>query len=250
MTFSGTQPASVQLVTNTSGGLFDSSTAYTIDAAPDIIAKLAWDPSFGGHYEVYGIASFFRDRNNFVNRTDIGGGIGAGAIIPIMPKVLDFQLSGLVGQGVGRYGTSQLPDATFGADGSLHPLTTYSVLSGVIWHEQPTLDIYGYAGLEHADRWYQDVGSNHYGYGDPNVSNAGCFVYGGTCTANTRDIMEATVGYWWQFYKGDFGSVRWGTQFEYIARNIWSGTNGGVGKSGGGTTDDAILMTSIRFYPF
>ena len=29
-------------------------------------------------------------------------------ILPVIPKMLDFQVSGLIGQGVGRYGTSQL----------------------------------------------------------------------------------------------------------------------------------------------
>ncbi|HLG88272.1 MAG TPA: hypothetical protein VKZ79_13880 [Alphaproteobacteria bacterium] len=249
MTTGGTIPANVNLVTNTSGGLFDPNTAYSIDAAPDIIAKVAWDPGFG-HYELYGIASFFRDRANHQNNTDVAGGVGAGAIVPIIPKMLEFQLSGLVGQGIGRYGTSQLPDATFGADGSLHPLTAYSILGGLIGHPDPSLDVYLYAGLEHADRWYENIGANHYGYGNPALNNSGCFVEGGTCTANTRDIMEGSAGFWWKFYQGDFGSVRWGGQFEYITRNIWSGTNGGAGRPGGGSTDDAILMTSFRYYPF
>jgi hypothetical protein len=246
MTATGTAPSGAgNLVTNTGGSLFDSSTAYSVDAAPDVIAKVAWDPGFG-HYEVYGIASFFRDRVKFQNRTDIGGGVGAGAIVPIIPKMLDFQLSGLVGQGVGRYGSSQLPDVTFGADGSIHPLTTYSVMAGLIAHPDPALDIYAYGGLEHADRWSQTIGKTNYGYGNPNASNAGCDTEGSAlpCTANTRDIMEGSLGFWWKFYRGDFGNVRWGGQYEYVARNVW----GGVG--GGGTADNNILMTSFRYYPF
>jgi len=249
-TVTGTAPSGAgTLVSNTSGNLFDSSTAYSIDAAPDVIVKAAWEPGFG-HYEVYGIGSFERDRVNFNNRTNVAGGVGAGAIVPVIPNLLDFQLSGLIGQGVGRYATSQLPDATFGANGSIHPLTTYSLLAGLIAHPDPSLDIYSYAGIEHADRWYQSIGKTNYGYGNPAYVNSGCQGNGhieGTalaCTANTRDITEATVGFWWKFYQGDFGSARWGTQYEYIARNVW----GGVG--GGGTADNNILMTSFRFYPF
>ena len=97
-----------------------------------------------------------------------------------------------------------------------------------------------------ADRWYQNVGATHYGYGNPALSNAGCQTEGSalTCTANTRDIMEGTLGFWWRFYQGDFGSARWGVQGEYVARNVW----GGVG--GGGTADNMIVMTDFRYYPF
>ncbi len=249
-TVTGTAPSGAgSLVSNTSGNLFDSSTAYSIDAAPDIIVKAAWEPGFG-HYEVYGIGSFERDRVAFNNRTNVAGGVGFGINLPVIPKLVDFQLSGLVGQGVGRYATSQLPDATFGADGSIHPLTSYSLLAGVIGHPDPSLDIYSYAGIEHADRWYENVGSTHYGYGNPSYVNTGCtgnnHIEGtaAACTANTKDIMEGTVGFWWKFYQGDFGSARWGAQYEYIARNVY----GGVG--GGGTADNSILMTSFRFYPF
>ena len=39
-------------------------------------------------------------------------------------------------------------------------------------------------------------------------------------------------------------------EYEYIARNIWSGTSGGPGRPGGGTADNNIVMTSFRYYPF
>jgi hypothetical protein len=238
------------------GGNFDTDTGgstYSNDAAPDIIAKLAFEPGWG-HYEVYGIARFFRDRANFINQTTVGGGVGGGAILPVIPKMLDVQLSGLVGDGIGRYGSAQLPDVTFGTNGAIKPLTEYSLLAGVIGHPTPSLDIYAYGGLEHADRWYQNVKSGatvtQYGYGDPLANNSGCFVEGGTCTANTNNAIEGTAGFWWKIYNGDFGSVRFGAQYAYIARNIYSGTNGGAGKSGGGTADNNMIFTSFRYYPF
>jgi len=254
-TFQGSLPAAAgnqNASAAVGGGLFDTDTGavtYSNDAGPDIIAKAAWDPGFG-HYEVYGLARFFRDRANFQTKTDVGGGVGAGAIIPIVPKLLDFQLSGLVGQGVGRYGSGQLPDVTFGADGSIHPLTEYSLLGGLTGHPSSAFDVYLYSGLEHADRWSETIVNGktktNYGYGNPNASNAGCNTEGSAlaCTANTRDLMEGTVGFWWKFYQGDFGSARWGGQYELVARNVW----GGVG--GGGTADNNIIMTSFRFYPF
>ncbi len=250
-TTTGTAPSGTgTLVTNTGGTYFDADTggpSYSIDAAPDFIAKVAWEPGFG-HYELYGIASFARDRVNFVNHTQIDGAVGFGVNLPVLPKLLDFQVTGQVGQGEGRYSAGQLPDVTFGANGSIHPLTDYNVLVGLVGHPTPAFDVYGFAGLEHADRWYQNVkvgaATTQYGYGDPLANNTGCNIEGGTCTANTRDLMGLTTGFWWKFYQGDFGSARWGAQYEYVARNVWPGAGGG------GTADNNIVMTAFRFYPF
>ena len=45
------------------GGLYNAFDAngYTVNKAPDLIFKAAADPGFG-HYELFGIVSFFRDR--------------------------------------------------------------------------------------------------------------------------------------------------------------------------------------------
>ncbi len=259
-TTTGTAPSGAgALVTNTGGAQFDADTGgptYSIDAAPDFIAKVAWEPGFG-HYEVYGIASFARDRVNFINHTNLDGAVGFGVTLPVVPTFLDVQLSGQVGQGEGRYAAGQLPDVTFGPNGSIHPLTDYNVLAGVVGHPTPTVDVYGFAGLEHDDRWYQNIKvgakTTSYGYGNPAYNNVLCegndHIEGNTttglaCTGNTRDLMGTTVGFWWKFYQGDFGSARWGAQYEYIARNVWPGVGGG------GTADNSILMTAFRFYPF
>ena len=76
---------------------------YSIDVAPDVIVKVAWDPGFG-HYEIYGLGRAFRDRAAQENHTMYGGGVGAGMILPLA-RQLDFQLSGLAGRGIGRYGS-------------------------------------------------------------------------------------------------------------------------------------------------
>ncbi|HXO61306.1 MAG TPA: hypothetical protein VN850_05790, partial [Candidatus Acidoferrales bacterium] len=46
-----------------SGGLYNAfdPTGYTVNKAPDLVAKLAVDPGWG-HYELFGIVSTFRDR--------------------------------------------------------------------------------------------------------------------------------------------------------------------------------------------
>lgn len=105
--------------------------AYSDNFAPDIIAKVAADPGWG-HYEMYGLLRFLGGRVSFAsngtgkNYTTTGEGIGAGMIVPVVPRMLDFQLSGLVGQGIGRYGSASLPDATFSPTGKIEPLAEYT----------------------------------------------------------------------------------------------------------------------------
>ena len=44
------------------GGLYNSTANYSFNLAPDMIAKIAYRAGPWGHYEVFGIARFFRDR--------------------------------------------------------------------------------------------------------------------------------------------------------------------------------------------
>ena len=46
----------------TGGGLYNSTANYSFNLAPDMIAKAVFEPAPGQHYEVFGIASFYRDR--------------------------------------------------------------------------------------------------------------------------------------------------------------------------------------------
>ncbi len=68
--------------------------AYSTDIAPDVIVKAAADPGWG-HYEVFGIARFFHDRvsgvGNGHNNTRLAGGVGGGAILPVIDKQLDVR---------------------------------------------------------------------------------------------------------------------------------------------------------------
>jgi hypothetical protein len=169
------------------GGLFNfiDTAGYTINKVPDLIVKAAADPGLG-HYEVYGILSEFRNRiypcgvvgtdkkdtappltptsifcpvdqstspsslGSF-NQTKIGGGVGINFRVPIVPQKLEFALQGLAGDGVGRYGSAQLPDLTFRPDGSEALIRTAHGLSGLEFHSAK-LDAYAYAGAEYAAR--------------------------------------------------------------------------------------------------
>ena len=244
------------------GGLLNQYTTYSINHIPDVIAKTAWEPTVAGrrvHLEAMGMYTDLYDQVgalpgvlSYTNtRYDTAGwGAGGGMIVPIMPKLLDFSGSTLIGRGIGRYGSGQLNDATFNPNGSLDALPEVMFLTNLTLHATPTLDIYTYAGEE---RILNANNTAFAGYSPLTVNNSGCYVIGGVCGGNTKDVWEITGGFWNKIYDGPLGSVRVGLQYEYIERSLFSGT----GASGGlpayaGTPrfNEQDAYASFRYYPF
>jgi hypothetical protein len=185
----------------------------------------------------------FTDRAAGANRHTWGYGFGGAATMPIIPKFVDLQLSGLAGYGIGRYGSGQLPDAAFKSD-NIHLVAIPEVqgLVGLIGHPWSGNDLYLYGGWEHADRAGAHSTS---GYGSPTLDVSGCGIEGGkTCQAETRDLKEITAGFWQDIYKGSYGRFVFGLEGGYIWRDAFSGV-GGTPK-----TNIGIFMTSFRYYPF
>jgi len=231
--------------------LENSTTTYSLDFAPDTIAKVAFDPGYG-HYELYGMARGFRDRYpntaEGTNNTTWGSGVGAGVILPLT-RQLNFQLSGLTGKGIGRYGSAQLPDVTVKPDGSLATVSEVDALAGLILKPTSRWTVYLYGGLEQADRtsFTNVAGTLGYGYGSSLYNNSGCdSVTGtaGTCMANTRSVEQLAGGFWWKYYQGEIGNLQLGLQGSYTKRNTFSGVGGDP------NTDISMVFASFRFYPY
>jgi hypothetical protein len=251
------------------GGSFLTGATITTDKAPDIIEKAAFDPGWG-HYEVSALQRFFTDSTltcalapciagsiaqpgTTSDKTAFGWGVGGSVLLPLIPNRLEFTGSVLYGQGIGRYGAGQLPDVTIAADGSLTPLTGLQAMVGLVGHPTEGLDIYAYGGLEQVNAKFFNSGTTLLGYGNPGFSNFGCTIaipssFAGTtpanCIANNRRLSEVTVGFWQNLYRGDYGRVAAGAQYEYIKRQAFAGIGGAP------STDDNIVMTSLRWYPF
>ncbi len=232
------------------GATLNSLTTYSTEYAPDVIAKATADPGWG-HYELFGIARFLHDRVSSVgtgsNNTVLAGGVGGGFILPVIKGKLDFQASGLVGQGIGTYGSGQFSDATLARDGSPQPLPEVIALLGLVARPVKPIDLYAYVGTEQiTHREDFSIKGKGYGYGSPLYSNAGCNIELSTlpCTANTSGIVEGTLGGWWRFLKGDYGTMQTGVQWAYVRRDAFSGVGGSP------KTDDNILMFSFRYLPF
>jgi hypothetical protein len=291
------------------GGLYNAfdATGYTTNKAPDLIAKVAVDPGFG-HYEIFGILSTFRARvypcavvspaastpttilvgdpiscaanpaattpsaAGAFNDTRIGGGVGASLFVPIIAKKFDFGLKGVIGDGIGRFGSAQLADVTARPDGTLAPIRAYHAIARFEVHPTPKLDLYAYFGDEYAARTaytgYQSVklttntltgaapgdpvtttttvttsSGGIGGYGSPFANNSGCSTEtaptnqntpgaGGTCAGDIRNIIEGSAGFWHRFYSGPKGRIQWGIQYAYFTKSAWSGNNNVLANPG------------------
>ena len=276
-------------------GLLNNLTQCSNNKFPDVIEKVAFDPGWG-HYEALGIQRWFTDEvaltgapflpagatsPGWQEKTNFGWGVGGSVLLPVIPKFLDLQGSVLTGQGLGRYGSSQLADVTIGPDGTLKPLHTTQVLLGFVAHPWEGLDLYGYAGQEQvgSNFWNITTGAvtTNGGFGNPAFGNGGCFnentsstfaaafnspVTGTLCTANVHRTQELSFGFWQQLYKGDLGQVRFGAQYEYVRLQAFAGTPvaTGIGTAAaplagptpnlGLNPNNNIVFFSLRYYPF
>ncbi len=254
-----------------SGGLYNAFNAnYSFNPSPDFVVKAAFEPGWG-HYEVFGLISDFRDRvfpdagaktpsaAGAFNDSKTGGGIGANARGSLANKHVDVGVHFFGGNGVGRYGTAGLPDATVHPDGTLALIRGYQALGTLEWHS-PKWDVYANAGGEYAARTaFETASGKGVGYGSPLLNNTGCSVEqlptGGAgftpgaltnCTGDTRNVIEGTFGFWYRFYNGPKGKIQWGPQYSYVVRNTWSGTT--AGGSGQPHAVDNMFFTSFRYY--
>ena len=282
-------PAGSSLPTNvllgaagTSGGLYNPNANYSYNLAPDMIAKVAFEPGWG-HYEVFGIARFFRDRiypNEIViknpdgtttiggsaagafNDSTVGGGLGGSARAPFANKKLSLAIKGLWGQGTGRYGTSTIADTTLRPNGQLALLHNFSALGTIEANPTARLTLYANYGGDYVGRRY----FGKVGYGSPLTNMSGCNTEplpsatptnGGdgftpstpaNCGGNTKDVQELSTGYWYDFYRGPAGRFRQSIQYSYFQRNIWSGDGGTTNPGGGAKGTDNVVETAIRYY--
>jgi hypothetical protein len=250
----------------TGGGLYNSTANYSFNEAPDVVAKMAFEPGWG-HWEVFGVGRFFRDRiyptgGTPYNDSRVGGGIGGGFRVPMAKKTITLGLKGLYGDGTGRYGDSTIADITIRPNGTIAPLHNFSALSTLELNPGKRTNIYFNYGGDYINR--DIIGTNGYGLYTANMT--GCNTeatpgatganggYGfapgstGTCAGNNKDVQEATSGFWYNFYNGPKGRFRMGIQYSYFNRNLWSGNGGTTNPGGNAKGVDNIVETSMRYY--
>lgn len=271
----------------TGGGLFNATANYSNNVAPDLIVKATYDAKYG-HFEVGGVARWFRDRYypNVVpgssplsgsaagatNDTKTGGGIFANVRVPVT-KYLDAGVHIMSGPGVGRYGTSTLPDVTVHPDGTLAPIKSQQGLISLEGHPTKKLDIFGYAGAEYAQRTtylatsgpqagkligYAPVTSTNAGCGTetiPSTPGSGLGSIGvagnppyspGTpanCLGATRFVAQGTAGFTYRVYNNPkYGRLQYQLQYSYLNRTAWTGVGGAP------VATNNMVFTGMRYY--
>ena len=250
--------------TGNNGGLYNATTTYTNNVAPDIIVKAAFDPKIG-HFEVGGLARWFRDRYypnatatpassaGAVNDTKMGGGFFANGRVKAT-KYADVGLHFLGGDGVGRYGTSGLSDVTVHPNGTLEPLRAYQGLFSLELHPTAKLDVFGYYGGEYVQRTlYMNAKGQQVGYAPLTQNNAGCFTEGlpgaggtspaGSCGALTRGVFEGTGGFTYRIYSSPkYGKLQYQVVYSYLNKKTW------IGVGGAPKADNNMVWTGMRYY--
>ncbi len=240
---------------------FDSANTLTFNHVPDVIAKLAFEPDIGGarplHAEIYGLYRSYYSRVNVTGANVLGlplgasgkntdgGGFGGGLTWTVVPKLLDLEASGLVGRGIGRYGSGQLPDTVVAPDGSLKPINETMFMAGGTLHATPTLDLYVFGGQERESSAWSTNSAGTFGFGSPTANLTNCSIEGASCIADIKLMSQVTAGLWDKIYQGSFGSVRVGLQYSYTELTAFPGATGGAPK-----TNDNMIFTSFRYYPF
>jgi multidrug efflux pump subunit AcrA (membrane-fusion protein) len=271
----------------TSGG---SLTTYANNVLPDIVIKGAFDaPKV--HGEIGGLARFLRDYylpvtgttgtgstaaytygSTYASHTSPAGGV-FGNVRVTPDKYFNVGLQLMAGEGVGRYGSAQLADATLRPDETLEPIRNYHGLFGIETHPARKLDIFGYYGGEYAQRTVYTVetgGTGAFngdliGYGPQNLNDAGCYAAPGapgttpsagsggslsasTCSSPTRYIQEPMFGFIYRAINDPkYGRLQYSFTYSYLKRGLWSGV-GSASTPAAPQTSDPMLHFQMRYY--
>ncbi len=185
---------------------------------PDIIVKLAFDPSARFHIEFTGVEI----TNKIVNATKTPfttftkAGVG-GSINLNFELFKNFRLltNNFWSDGAGRYIFGQAPDFILRADGAISPVHSGSTVTGFEYtagKTYPTLYYVYYGGVYIQRNTALDTnGTTRIGYG-----------YSGSPNGQNRTIQEYTFGTNTTFWKdGKFGALNLMFQYSYLQRNPW-----------------------------
>jgi hypothetical protein len=265
-------------------------TTYANNVAPDIIVKGAYDlPTL--HVEIGGIARFLRDQyfpivstssagaytygTTYSTNTKAAGGVFAsvrGYIgTPGTFPAVEVAVQAMAGTGTGRYGSSQLADATLRPDETLEPIRNYHGLASVEAHLNPKFDAFLYYGGEYAQRTLYVTSDNNaiIGYGSPALSDTGCYnlpappaitsignagssgSLGATsCTSPTKYIQEPMIGFQWRPIgdkKSKFGYIQYSATYSLINRQLWAGI-GSATTPVSPRAQDSMIHVGMRYY--
>ena len=196
----------------------NTTTLNTPNVAPDLIGKLAFDPSNKFHAELGG---FERQFKVWITTPSPAGTTfsktGAGAFVNVnfdLFKGFRLLTNNFWGDGGGRYIFGQVPDLIIRNDGSISPIKTGSTVSGFEYTHKNTM-LYAYYGGIYVwkNATFDTNGTTPIGYG-----------YTGAAASlnQNRSIQEETIGFNQTIWKdAKYGAVNFMGQYSYMHRNPW-----------------------------
>jgi hypothetical protein len=217
------------------GNISSASFLQPPTLSPDVIAKVAFDPSSRLHFEVGGILSTFKTASlaaPWSHHTTTGDGLTFGLNAGITKNVRAVA-SGLLSDGEGRYLFGAAPDIIVRADGSLSALHADSWISGLEGTFKNTL-LYAYYSGDYIGRnvAVDANGTSLIGYG-----------YRGAANSQNRSIQEITFGFNQTIWKDPkYGAINLMGQYEYLMRLPWY-----VAANAPKGTHDNTIYFNIRY---
>jgi hypothetical protein len=206
---------------------------------PDIIAKVAFDPSARVHFEVAGIERTFKIWNTTTGQptsgqysTKVGGG---GSINANFEVVKNFRLiaNNYWSDGGGRYIFGQAPDVVVHADGTLSAIHSGSTVSGfeTVVNKNTLLYAY-YGGIFIKKNVVVDANGSLVGFG-----------YRGSANSQNKAIQEFSFGFNQTLWKDPkYGALNLMGQYEYLTRNPWY-----VAVNAPKATHDNTIYINVRY---
>ena len=206
----------VAALSGVGGSQVDNATNFinTPNVHPDIIAKLAFDPSAKFHFEVGGIERTFKIYNSATNTysTKAGGGVLISANGEIA-KGFRLLTTNFWSDGGGRYMFGTAPDFILRANGEVSPIHAGGTVDGFEYTYKNTM-VYGYYGAYYIGKntAFDANGTTKIGYGFANSANT-----------NNREIQEISFGFNQTIWKSPrYGAINAMGQYEYLVRNPWA----------------------------
>ena len=198
------------------------NTLSTPNVAPDIIAKLAFDPVKQVHFEIGGVARSFKVYYPGVAATSSTAAIpantfsaegGGGFLNFSVEPVKGFRLltNNFWSDGGGRYIYGQAPDLIAHADGSISLIHSGSTVTGFELTQKKTMIYAYYGGVYIGRNTALDTNGKLIGYG-----------FTGSANSQNRIIQEATFGFNQTLWKSaKYGALNFMGQYSYLTRSPW-----------------------------
>ena len=188
------------------------------NVAPDVIAKLAFDPISKFHLELGGVERQFKVFNPLPASLATFSKTGGGGFVNLNFELLKgFRVltNNFWSDGGGRYIFGQAPDLIIRSDGSISPIKSGSTVSGIEYTHGNTL-LYAYYGGMYVQRNATFDGTTPIGYG---FSGAALNQAG---LNQNRTVQEETFGFSQTFWRdARYGALNFMGQYSYMHRVPW-----------------------------